>query len=407
MTPRRLSTSASRRLAVAVAALNVALGAAAVALALAAAIGPKEGDPGAGGGVGTLILSPIAFTVVGGLIAIRRPGHRVGWICLAIGAMWMVVISTSAFAAWSVTEGRSGTDIGWVTWIGWLWVPAVGVMGTHLPLRLPDGHLPSPGWRRFSRFCTVAILLVAAVIAVSPNEGGPDWPKNPLEVDLPPVAGLVFVPLAAGLIGAVASMVIRYRRTADARARVQIRWIAFGAAFFAVTYLITIALLAGWGVADDSRLGAALTGIAEVGYVGVPVAIGIAILRHRLYGIDRIINRALVYGSVTALLVAAYVGLVLLLGEALRPLTEGNGAAVALSTLAAAALFRPVRTRVQRAVDRRFYRRRYDAERMLARFGAHLRAETDLNALRAELTAVVRETMQPAHVSLWLREPGR
>ncbi|MDX6555391.1 MAG: hypothetical protein QOD86_1586 [Miltoncostaeaceae bacterium] len=405
MTSRRLTPTATRRLALGVLALNVALGIGAVTLALAAEIGPKEGDPGAGGGVGTLMLPGIAFTVVGSLIAIRRPGHRVGWLCLAVGAMWMVVISTSAYGAWSVASGRSDELAQWVTWVGWLWVPAVGVMGTHLPLRLPDGRLPSPGWRPFSRFCTVAIVLVTVLIALAPSEGGPDWPENPIAVDLPAAFGLVFVLLAAGLVGAVASVVSRYRRTADARARVQIRWIALGAASFAATYIVT--LLVGFAVADDSALGDALVAIAEVGYTAVPVAIGVAILRHRLYGIDRIINRALVYGSATALLLGAYVVLVLGLEAVLEPLTEGSGLAVALSTLAAAALFRPVRRQVQSGVDRRFYRRKYDAARTLERFAVRLRAETDLDAMRDELTALVRETVQPAHVSLWLREGSR
>jgi hypothetical protein len=403
MTSRRLSTSASRRLALAAVALNAALGVTAIVFALASETGPGDGEAGSGGALGTLILPGIAFTVVGGLIAIRRPGHRIGWLCLAIGAIWMVVVSTSSFGAWAVAGDRFEAIAPWVTWVGWLWVPAVGLMGTHLPLRLPDGHLPSPGWRGFSRFCTVAILLVAALIALSPSEGGPAWPENPIEVDLPPALGLVFLLLVAAFVGSVASVVRRYRRTADARSRVQIRWIAFGAAVFVGTYIVTIALLEALDVADDSTLGNVLVAIGETGYTAVPVAIGVAILRHRLYGIDRIINRALVYGSVTALLLAAYVVLVLALQATLEPLTDGNGVAVALSTLAAAALFRPVRRRVQDAVDRRFARRRYDAARTLERFAARLRTETDLDALRAEMTAVVRETMQPAHVSLWLR----
>ena len=405
MTSRRLSPRATRRLAIAVAGLNAALGLTAIAFALASETGAGDGEAGSGGAIGTLMLPGIAYTVVGGLIAIRRPGHRIGWLCLAIGAMWMVVVTTSSFGAWAVAGDRFEGVAPWVSWIGWLWVPAVGLMGTHLPLRLPDGRLPSPGWRRFSHFCTVAILLVAALIAVSPSEGGPNWPDNPVEVDLPPALGLVFLLLAAAFVGSVASVVRRYRRTTDVRARVQIRWIAFGAALFVGTYLVTIVLLEALGVPDDSTLGNVLVVIAEAGYTAVPAAIGVAILRHRLYDIDRIINRALVYGSVTALLLAAYVVLVLALQAALEPLTDGNGVAVALSTLAAAALFRPVRTRVQGAVDRRFYRRRYDAARTLERFAARLRAETDLDALQAEMTAVVRETMQPAHVSLWLRGP--
>ena len=407
MTAPRLSPTATRRLAFAVVALNAALLLVAIGFGLstdADAVG--QGEWGSSGilGVLSLALPGVAFTVVGGLIATRRPGHPIGLLCLAIGAMWMVVVSTSAFSAWSTGAGREDGLTQWVNWIGWLWVPAVGVMGTHLPLRLPAGRLPSPGWRPFSRFCTAAIVLVSVLMALSPPEEGVAGPDNPIAVDLPPATVVVFLLLPISLVGAVVSVVRRYRRTADPRERLQIRWIAAGAAVFVTSYVVTVSMLQALELNESAGVGQALIYLDQVAYCAIPAAIGVAILRHRLYGIDRIINRALVYGSATALLVAAYVGLVLLLGAALGPLTDGNGVAVALSTLAAAALFRPVRRRVQGAVDRRFYRRRYDAARTLETFGARLRAQTDLDALRAEVTDVVRETMQPAHVSLWLRQ---
>ena len=398
-------------MALAVVAANVALALMGLGFALAtdtASAGKAEWVSGGILGILFLAIPGAAFTVVGGLIAVRRPEHRIGRLCLAIGSMWMVVVATSAFAAWSTGAGRGDTALAeWVNWVGWLWVPAVGLMGTHLPLRLPDGSLPSPGWRPFSRFCTAAIALVSALMAVAPPEEGVIGPDNPIAVDLPTWFAAVFLLLPISLLGAVVALVRRYRRTADPRERLQIRWIAAGAAVFVGSYVVTVGLLEVLDLDEGSGLGQAMVYMDQVAYCAIPAAIGIAILRHRLYEIDRIINRALVYGSVTALLLAAYVVLVLALQTTLGPLTDGNGLAVALSTLAAAALFRPVRRRVQGAVDRRFYRRRYDAARTLERFAARLRAQTDLDALRAEVTAVVRETMQPAHVSLWLRGPAR
>ena len=412
MTARRSTPAATRRLAPAVVAANVLLAAVGLALALATDTDALAGESewGSSGVLGVLFLifPGAAFTVVGGLIGVRRPEHRIGRLSLLIGSMWMVVVATSAFSAWSTGAGRGDTALAeWVNWVGWLWVPAVGLMGTHLPLRLPDGQLPSPGWRPFSRFCTAATVLVSVLMALSPLEEGIAGPENPIAVDLPSWLVVVFLLLPVSLLGAVVSVVRRYRRTTHPRERLQIRWIAAGAAVFVGSYVTTVALLEAFALDESSGVGQALVYLDQVAYCAIPAAIGVAILRHRLYGIDRIINRALVYGSVTALLLGAYVVLVLALQGALGPLTDGNGVAVALSTLAAAALFRPVRTRVQAAVDRRFYRRRYDAARTLEGFAARLRAETDLDALRTEMTAVVREAMQPAHVSLWLRGPAR
>ena len=393
----------ARAVALGVVLLDVALLVTAVVfLLLSDRDGPQSTEWSTGGAVGLLALMvpAVAFSVVGALITMRRSEHPVGWLCAAIGALWMVIVAASAVDLWSETKGVDVGAAEWLSWLGAAWVPAVGLMGTHLPLRLPDGRLPSPRWRWYSRFCTPVLVVATVLIATEPVD------DNPLAIDLPGWVWAFFALLPLTFVGALASVVVRYRRTRDARPRAQIRWIAFGAAIFIGSYLAILLLFFGLGVSEDGAAGQALTTLVTVGYAGIPIAIGIAVLRHRLYEIDRIINRTLVYGSVTAVLAACYVGLVLVLRSALGPLTDGNGLAVAVSTLAVASVFRPVRRRAQTLVDRRFYRHRYDAERTLERFGARLRAETDLAALQAELTAVVRESMQPAHVSLWLRPPS-
>jgi hypothetical protein len=390
--------------AIAAGALFAAALVVAIAFAVVTPAAGQESEWGSVGVVGTVFLAlpGIAFTGVGALVALRRPGNRVAWLLLAIGACWAVVLTASAVSSWADESGRLGSSVEWISWTGWLWVPAVGLMGTHLPLRLPDGRLPSPRWRPFSRACTAGIALASVVIATEPSPASEL--RNPIASEPLQLLSPALAVMPVLLAGAVASVVRRYRRTAGARERLQIRCIAFGAALCVATYLVVVMFLIVLELGEETVPASVLGNLALLAYCAIPVSIGVAILRHRLYDIDRIINRALVYGSVTALLLAAYVVLVLALQATLEPLTDGNGVAVALSTLAAAALFRPLRRRVQDAVDRRFARRRYDAARTLERFAARLRTETDLDALRAEMTAVVHETMQPAHVSLWLRE---
>jgi hypothetical protein len=208
-----------------------------------------------------------------------------------------------------------------------------------------------------------------------------------------------FAMMIAGMFAAAASLVIRFRRSRGEE-RQQLKWVTAAAALFVVIFVTPSDQIAG----DDVGFATLL-----VGLLIIAGAVAIAMLRYRLYDIDVVINRTLVYGALTATLAAAYLGGVLLLQLALRPLTESSNLAIAGSTLAVAALFRPARSRIQHAVDRRFYRRKYDAQRTLEAFSARLRDQVDLGALNSELSAVVTETLQPAHVSLWLRasEAGR
>jgi hypothetical protein len=283
------------------------------------------------------------------------------------------------------------------------WILVILPAASFLLLLFPDGRLPSPRWRAVAWCAGAGIGLLFAADSLS---SGPlaDYPElaNPYGVDSPVVdvvGGIAALALAVAMVGSPLSLVLRFRRAGRAE-RQQIKWLALAGAVAAVTFVLALASYEALpeGVSDRAIM---------LSILMLPVAAGVAILRHRLYDIDVVINRTLVYGALTATLAAAYFGSVLLLQLALSPLTEESDLAIAGSTLAVAALFRPARARIQHAVDRRFYRRRYDAARTLESFGTRLRDQVDLDALGADLRGVVTDTMQPAHVSLWLREGPR
>jgi len=283
-----------------------------------------------------------------------------------------------------------------------------------LILFYPDGHLPSPRWRPLAWLSAVTMLVVTVTIVFQPGkmaEGPVPTMENPIGSQaaepLLKILLAIFLPLLPLCIVACAVALVRRFRRSRGIERQQLKWLATAGAVVAFAYLLTMVtvLLTAttelWS--DTARWVTALQNLSILSFVLLPAAIGIAILRHGLYGIDVIINRALVYGFLTATLAAVYLGSVLLLQLALSPLTNQSDLAVAGSTLAVAALFGPVRTRSRHVVDRRFYRSRYDAARTLDDFGVRLRHELDLDAVGADLRAAVHETVQPTHVSLWLR----
>ena len=355
----------------------------------------------------------LAFPTVGVLIATRQPGNAIGWLFLATGvsaALEDVLLGYATHALLAEPGSLpAGAAIGVLADV--LWVPTLVCGITFLFLLFPDGRLPSHGWRWLLRF-TIALAAAYAVgTTLLPGplyffEGvrGLEGVTNPLGVEALRGAAQVAVDMGGMLVlpTAIAGMValgVRFRRS-DREARQRIKWLFLLAAVFAPLTPLLVVLseaeveVGGAGVADV---------LFNVPLAAIPVCVGVAILRHRLYDIDVVINRTLVYGALTAILAGAYFGCVLLFQLALSPLTEENGLAVAGSTLAVAALFRPARARIQAAVDQRFYRRRYDAQRTLEAFAVRLRDELDLDALGADVRAVVRDTVQPAHVSLWLR----
>ena len=349
----------------------------------------------------------IGYAVIGALIASRRPRNPVGWLLIGIALAFSIQAFCEVYVASPSNPGYAAAGVV----AGWVWYIWFTLVVVFLPLVFPDGRLLSRRWRPVLWLALAALACSIVGATFKPGELDLSFPiENPLGASgiwADVVAGLKtagdLLSIVAFLLTA-ASLVLRIRRARGIE-RQQLKWFAL-VGLVALTG-ITLAMFevlvpGGWRLA-----------VGAVGWftflftavIGVPAATGVAILRHRLYDIDVVINRTLVYVGLTATLAGAYLGGVLLLGLALSPLTEDSKLAVAGSTLAVAGLFGPARARIQAAVDRRFYRRRYDAARTLEAFGGRLRDELDLEALGADLRWVVRDTVQPAHVSLWLRSP--
>ena len=294
----------------------------------------------------------------------------------------------------------------------WIWVPAVGLLGTYVLLLFPDGRLPSRRWRPLAWLCGALILLLSLGVMLAPGPlGNLAGVRNPFGIEgadwLTAGAYAVLPLLPLCMLASALSLVLRYRRSGGEE-RQQIKWIAFAASVVVVVY--AIAMIASLVFPEESWTTAGsvwwlnlLTYAVLSSFTIVPIAVGIAVLKYRLYEIDIIINRALVYVSLTATLVALYlVGIVVLQRVFVFLTGQQSTLAVVASTLLIAALFTPLRRAIQSFIDRRFYRSKYDARKTLEAFSSKLRDETDLKALSDDLVRVVRETMHPAHVSLWL-----
>jgi hypothetical protein len=354
--------------------------------------------------------SSIPFAVMGALIVARRPGNRIGWLFVAIGFLGALVGALDAYALYTLAAGPS-TDLPGAVVAAWgsLTIGSIplALLLLFVPLLYPTGRLPSPRWRPVAWLGALALLLATVADALHPGQvEASEVPvgQSPLGIAaaegvLSLLAGamfFLFIPLA---LAAQASLLVRFRR-ARGDERQQLKWLAYAIlSFAAYLLLLPLSLLV---FHDPSELVADLLGIVPL--LAVPVALGVAVLRYRLYDIDRIINRTLVYGLLTAVLGAVYAGVVLVLGQVFGDIgAEPPSSAVAGATLAAAALFRPARRRIQAAVDRRFNRRKYNAAKTIEAFSTRLRDQLDLDTLSTELLAVVDQTMEPTQVSLWLR----
>jgi len=347
-------------------------------------------------------LLAVGYSTVGAVAASHRPANPVGWVLCSIGLSWGVAHFTSEYATYALLAVPGSLPAAEAAaWIySWVWVPGLGFI-VFLPLLFPDGRLPSPRWRPFA---WLSVLLVAAgtiMAAFSPGPGVGLSIRNPFGIEgLPDLNEQLQAFMFALIFVAAASLVARLHHARGVE-RQQIKWVAYAGALGGGASFPTYTVLE---AADLRWLHMAGYVLALIGIVGVPTAVGIAITRYRLYGIDILINRTLVYGSLTAMLVALYFGIIVMLQRVFVVLTgEKSTLAVVASTLLIAALFTPLRRRIQSFIDKRFYRRKYDARKTLEAFSSKLRNETDLNALSNDLVGVVRETMQPAHVSLWFR----
>lgn len=345
----------------------------------------------------------LGATVLGWFITTRRPGNPYGWLWVGLGGAFSLLVFAQVYAAYALvaqpgalpfarTIGTAGAGVGWTVWL---------ILTPLLMVLFPSGRTPSPRWR----ILVWTVLLFGALALIStpfiPGRSGFAPIENPLgaEGTFGRVAAFTLgfggdLVILATIPFAMLSLVFRYRRAGGVE-RQQIKWFAYAAVVFVSVDLSQFFY---------EPPGAWDAVVEILPLLGMYAAIGIAILRYRLYDIDRIINRTLIYVALTATLVAVYFGGIVSLQYAFRALTGGGSQlAAVVSTLAIAALFNPLRRRIQSFVDRRFYRRKFDAARTLEEFGAKLRDETDLDDLIGDLALVARETVQPEHLSIWLR----
>lgn len=359
--------------------------------------------------VAVYVLLGLMYPTLGALIASRHPSNVIGWMFCAAGIAIVGSACAQLYADYVIYNKPGAGPLGDVAfWVSsWLFPAGLFATPMFLMFLFPTGKPASHLWRWVVRLAVVVLLIGFVTTAFLPGKVEPPefGVENPFGAsgELGEVfrtlstAGQVSLPL--WFLLSIASLIDR-RRRASGDERQQLRWFGYAASVMAVCFGMAFgASAAGLPTTAD-----VFFIIGAIALACIPLASGLAILKYRLYDIDVVINRTLVYAVLTAVLAAAYVGLVFAFQALLEPFTAESDLAIAASTLAVAALFRPVRARVQAFIDHRFYRRKYDAQQTVERFSAHLRDEVDLAALSSRLTGVVAETVQPSHVSLWLRE---
>jgi hypothetical protein len=358
----------------------------------------------------------LAYPTVGAIVASRRPKNLVGWILCGIGLLFGVEAFADAYAYYALAARSDSLTGG--TYMAWfsgefLVLPGLFLGSALLVLLFPDGRLLSRSWRAVVWLAVGGSAMTALWLATWPDRISPYHVSNPFGIEgtlrtiIDVLGRLGAATLLVCCVLAVISVFVRLQ-SAEGEERQQIKWFAYAAAVLLSTFFLGLPLAGvigaiGWGWAGLIPI--------VIGVLAIPVAVGVAILRYRLYDIDILINRTLVYGSLTLMLGLVYFGGVTATQALFHTLTGQQKLpqiAVVASTLLIAALFTPLRHRIQGFIDRRFYRSKYDARKTLDAFSTKLKNETDLKALNNDLVEVVRETMQPAHVSVWLRpDPTR
>jgi hypothetical protein len=359
----------------------------------------REPEPYLSDSLAELVMISV-FAGIGSFLTMRVPRNAIGWLLITTGFGFSVLLLAERLG-WHFLVAGSGAAP-FLFWVAdWFWLCAVVPLFIGVPLLFPSGRPASARWRRllYLALANVALFVILTTLTAGPLEQYP-VAENPFGVArvFADVRDIAFAGVIASALISIASLFLRFR-SAEGVEREQIKWMW-------VAVAVLVAGLATQSSLEDSH--PSLAGaLFIVSIMSIPVAVAVAILRYRLYDVNVVVNRTLVYGGLTASLAAVYLGGVLLFGLLLAPITSDSGLAVAISTLAVAALFRPVRARIQALVDRRFYRRRYDAAVTLDAFNARLRDEIDLDSLVRELGGVVEQTVQPSHVSLWLRPTGQ
>jgi hypothetical protein len=354
-----------------------------------------------------LLLAFTAFMVVGAVILARRPANAIGWLFSAIGLLTATGTLALEYAEYAyLTRPGSLPAALLAAWYQWWWLPMFALILVFTPLLFPTGRLVSARWRPVSVLAAAATAAIIVLGALQPTlrlQNEDYTVRNPVGLAGVPdpeegaLGAVLFGLLAFCAVAALVSLVLRFRRSRGVE-RQQLKWFTYAAALAILFQLVPTPL----------REGAVSEVLFGLTVAFIPIAAGIAILRHRLYDIDRLINRTLVYGLLTAILGLGYAATVLVLGQVFGGIgAEPPSWAVAGATLAVAALFQPARRRIQTVVDRRFNRHKYDAAKTVETFSVRLRDQIDLDTLSAELLAVVNETMQPTGASLWLRPADR